>query len=376
MKKDPTQFRERFNRWKSGQKVYEAGKPIESYEGGKSDEISGGVLPEVVITAPYKRKQQRTQSVLPQLKMPTVREWLNEAMYQNGIVTPEKMADLWKKDILNITIPRYKDGKDVEVPLAPNDNDTNSYNGYDWSIEPFADTVIQQKGNDMSLQGESQFPNNDAYEKVRKERRNFMLDYKHRWDKMHPDHKFYANPFYNGKYKLKNYFIDGTTGGFFDPDEKTINFPIYTGVGKPELKAPIMWHEFSHAARHANGGYAYATDEEKQLLQDAYDLKEVVDSGYRPLQHGEDFASNTQLRRLLIERNPYLKRGAAFDKYINDVSDDFIINAYNSLNSYIIPFTSQDREERAKKAEALRKAMINVAYNQQPQENQEYSYTT
>lgn len=44
MKKDPTQFRERFNRWKAGQKVYEAGKPIESYEEGKPDEINGGDL--------------------------------------------------------------------------------------------------------------------------------------------------------------------------------------------------------------------------------------------------------------------------------------------------------------------------------------------
>lgn len=37
MKKDPTQFRERFNRWKSGKKVYEAGKPIESYEEGATN---------------------------------------------------------------------------------------------------------------------------------------------------------------------------------------------------------------------------------------------------------------------------------------------------------------------------------------------------
>jgi len=35
MRKDPTEFRERFAKWKAGEKVYEAGLP--KYGGGKGD---------------------------------------------------------------------------------------------------------------------------------------------------------------------------------------------------------------------------------------------------------------------------------------------------------------------------------------------------
>lgn len=36
MRKDPTEFRERFKRWKSGEKVYEAGKVLPTYDDGKN----------------------------------------------------------------------------------------------------------------------------------------------------------------------------------------------------------------------------------------------------------------------------------------------------------------------------------------------------
>lgn len=37
MVKDSTQFRQRFNRWKNGAKVYDAGKPIPEYDSGTGD---------------------------------------------------------------------------------------------------------------------------------------------------------------------------------------------------------------------------------------------------------------------------------------------------------------------------------------------------
>lgn len=37
MRKDPTGFRERFNRWKAGDKVYEAGKVLPKYDTGEPE---------------------------------------------------------------------------------------------------------------------------------------------------------------------------------------------------------------------------------------------------------------------------------------------------------------------------------------------------
>lgn len=37
MVKDSAQFRQRFNRWKNGAKVYDAGKPIPEYDSGTDD---------------------------------------------------------------------------------------------------------------------------------------------------------------------------------------------------------------------------------------------------------------------------------------------------------------------------------------------------
>lgn len=39
MRKDPTEFRERFQRWKNGEQVYEAGLP--KYDGGKDPDSIG-----------------------------------------------------------------------------------------------------------------------------------------------------------------------------------------------------------------------------------------------------------------------------------------------------------------------------------------------
>lgn len=50
MRKDATQFRERFKRWLNGEKVYDAGKALPRYEEGKTYNL--GTLPEVVVT-PY-----------------------------------------------------------------------------------------------------------------------------------------------------------------------------------------------------------------------------------------------------------------------------------------------------------------------------------
>ena len=48
MRKDPTEFRERFARWKNGEQVYKAGLP--HYEDGKDVTYDAGWLPEIVVT--------------------------------------------------------------------------------------------------------------------------------------------------------------------------------------------------------------------------------------------------------------------------------------------------------------------------------------
>ena len=60
MRRDPTEFRERFKRWKAGERVYDSGQTLPVYDDGKTPEETyyGKHLPDVTIEAPMTATQR------------------------------------------------------------------------------------------------------------------------------------------------------------------------------------------------------------------------------------------------------------------------------------------------------------------------------
>ena len=131
-------------------------------------------------------------------------------------------------------------------------------------------------------------------------------------------------------------------------------------------KRSTLSHEMRHLMDDKLGGL---TPEENQILHDAYNLK--VEKDYNWLER-EYPTTNTELRYKISRDNGNVL-GDALNDVINNMTDNDLLNRANWVNGYnnipdklLTPKNEKQLLEQKKKADAIRKALIEVAQGSIP----------
>ena len=282
MRKDPTEFRERFQRWKKGEQVYENGLALPAYEDGKTS-INSPILED--FADPY--EQLSPQDEEPVL---TTKKKLPDEIVSRKTFTPQDL----KNDIRDF----------------------------------YTTDFVQRRRNYHPEESAEQITN-----------------------------LFNVSPIQFGT-------LDSNTGGIHNKGNIIIN-----NKRSDNLKRSTAVHEMRHVM---DQQLEKLTPEELQLLHKAYDLK--ADKDYLHLEN-EYPTTNTELR-YSISKDHNNAVGKDLDNVIKNISDEDLILRASMINGYnkipdktIKPKNSKQLLEQKTKADAIRKALMEVAYNSQKQDD-------
>ena len=195
-------------------------------------------------------------------------------------------------------------------------------------------------------------------------------DYAKRRQKYHPEEteQSVLNAFDQSKVAYEQ--MEDNVGGFYNPFEQQIKINSKNSV--QEMR-PTLVHEMRHSMDDKHGGLS---EEEKQILRNAYQLDKPkgyknIDDEYAPI--------NTALRYIISQDNGGIL-GDDFDNFIKNADDAYIIRMADKSTGYFNPEENTDAwfkktysgnearkkkalEGRKKKADAIRRALMEVAYN-------------
>lgn len=361
MRKDPTAFRERFKRWKNGERVYDNGTPItDSYDGGKDDLDS---LLDAGYTGPYgtkgytsdqvnsrieQRRQDRNNAIADRLQAAADATMLGVGLTGAGAIPAT--AYFGARGIGDISQGDYVGGTiNTGLALIP------AYSKARRSLKAVRGTNVRDyfKANpsklsryDMST-GEgkqlSEFWNKDVVPRMKK-----ALG-----DEGAVSSDVYSN-WFNKNFAQSRRIWHGTTP--FEPNpqgySEGTNTIVFADNGSlfntPEKRYSSLAHELHHSQRsnterfrdahttNSNNGY---TAQEEAALNNAYQFSEgfLNKHNIRPLH--EKGAANTQLRATISANNGNAT-GKRLNKFIDNTSDEEITKILKSGSSYGADFVN------------------------------------
>lgn len=125
MKKDPTEFRKRFQAWKDGKDVYEAGRPVElsGFEGGKDDELPEGFLfdtkmPELTVYGDVERARRQNNWLINRGQFPRFYSLGNGKGIKEIKIPTEKGLEIVSPEFY--ALAGLRPGGDIIAPITKN----------------------------------------------------------------------------------------------------------------------------------------------------------------------------------------------------------------------------------------------------------------
>lgn len=361
MRKDPTAFRERFKRWKNGERVYDNGTPItDSYDGGKDDLDS---LLDAGYTGPYgtkgytsdqvnsrieQRRQNRNNAIADRLQAAADATMLGVGLTGAGAIPAT--AYFGARGIGDISQGDYVGGTiNTGLALIP------AYSKARRSLKAVRGTNVRDyfKANPSKLSrydmntGEgkqlSEFWNKDVVPRMKKALSDEGA--------VSPD---VYNNWFNKNFAQSRRIWHGTTPFKPNPQgySEGTNAIIFADNGSlfntPEKRYSSLAHELHHSQRsnterfrdahttNSNNGY---TAQEEAVLNNAYQFSEgfLNKHNIRPLH--EKGAANTQLRATISANNGNAT-GKRLNKFIDNTSDEEITKILKSGSSYGADFVN------------------------------------